>query len=1527
MSNLATIVNNILADSGIDDINVVVTTGSYTNPAWIVSLPWTKITGTPTTLAGYGITDAYTQTQVNTLLNAKQNTLTLTTTGTSGVATLIGATLNIPDYGGALGAYLPLAGGTMTGNINWAQTDRGLTWGFNTDGAYIKFYNTSDGDTDSRLEFATIDNNNEYFRWGHVPSGGSFYESMRLVPNSSGNAQLIVSGSIIKQGGTSSQYLMADGSVSTLSNPVTGTGTTNYIPRFTGASTIGNSGITDDGATVTLISRALSGSSATFSTNVIAERYSSGSTSVFQNVAYAVRGVINGNNDTWGVYAVSVTHAPNANNALAVGFASGGTIDRGTFTGLSYRGFLQESIMVSGTGTLATAYGIYINALSGATSNYSAYFAQNVGIGTVAPVALLEASAAQPDITITSTSTSQYSRLIFRELTSEKGGIEFINSTFPTVSRRNLLEIFSSSGISFIPDGSFTAPSFTLSSTGAATFRNNVGMGGAAATYPLTVYNASNGTSAAIGGTARGLRVDNDGVNSVGMTSLFGVDNSFYGSYQPIRLSGSTVYLGIGHTNNVVTITPSGRVLINTPTESTFQLDVNGTGRVSGNLSTTNGSVTIKTAAFGGLLNLQSGTTIDNWQLYHYTIDNTLRFNYNGAGGDEFILTTAGNAFVSGTFTASAIIRAGGTSSQFLKADGSVDSTSYQPLLTNPVTGTGTSGQVAYFNGTTSITGESNLFWDATNDRLGIGAPSPVNKLQIGSVGSSGYSGNDIAIGNGTQVMAFTQTAAYSAWFTNTNFVLFPAGSGGIGNLLVGLISDNGARLQVGGNGTFSGSVTATQFITGGTPSNTAGFTNSFYAESNVPSLTLSNTGTNTGKFTLGVTNGNFGIWNNATSNYPLFIDSSNLVTIGTDATTGTTELLRLRRNAGGWGNTTFKQSYNSTFFTNGKTLTLANDSNTDFAHFAGNNAGTRTDFYLPTGVAAIGTASPQSGVTLDVRGGGAVATAEGLRLGNVGDNTAYDNVRMYYTGFNGGAPRVYLTPRTTPGSGTVNTYLHLQNTNGTSTTSNNTMGLIVDGTIQGGGNFELVNAGGPYFLIGESTGANGYGTIEWNAANNRVQIATQPFAFGAGGGQINLHTSGNVTIGTLSDIGFKLFVSGNARIANQAQANDFFASNDGLNVGGYNLYSQTISGAMGILGHNVRASSSVANQVNVVNGGWISSMIKQYYNDGITFHTSSTMYAAGDIYPMAATERMRITSGGSIGIGTTNPFARLSVVQDITTTAEFGSFGQFTVQGLTNIDKLLSFGFNTATDVGFIQPMVNGVSYNNLLLNPRGGNVGIRNLNPQTYLDVSGIADQTDFSSLLIRAGNSDTASPLSNQILLGYSGTNQYAHAIKTRHQSGGQAGNSIEFWVWRHGDSLDTPARQRVMVAEGNGVRIANSSGTLISPVGGSILTVNGVGYFSSSVTASSFFEISDSRLKTLLDDKIDYSSISSVKPKYYEKNGRTELGYFAQDFELLLPSAVSKNEDGYLNLSYREVHTAKIAYLEQEIAELKKQLKNK
>lgn len=45
--------------------------GSYSNPSWVSSLTWSKITGTPTTLAGYGITDGATATD----LSGKENTI------------------------------------------------------------------------------------------------------------------------------------------------------------------------------------------------------------------------------------------------------------------------------------------------------------------------------------------------------------------------------------------------------------------------------------------------------------------------------------------------------------------------------------------------------------------------------------------------------------------------------------------------------------------------------------------------------------------------------------------------------------------------------------------------------------------------------------------------------------------------------------------------------------------------------------------------------------------------------------------------------------------------------------------------------------------------------------------------------------------------------------------------------------------------------------------------------------------------------------------------------------------------------------------------------------------------------------------------------------------------------------------------------------------------------------------------------------------------------------------------------------
>ncbi len=97
---------------------------------------------------------------------------------------------------------IKMSGGSEAGNK--------IYWGRNTDWAQIWFKNASDGDTDSYLGFQTGDNGNEYFRFSTKTSGSSA-DTVWATIKSNG----ITANSFIKSGGTASQVLMADGSVTT----------------------------------------------------------------------------------------------------------------------------------------------------------------------------------------------------------------------------------------------------------------------------------------------------------------------------------------------------------------------------------------------------------------------------------------------------------------------------------------------------------------------------------------------------------------------------------------------------------------------------------------------------------------------------------------------------------------------------------------------------------------------------------------------------------------------------------------------------------------------------------------------------------------------------------------------------------------------------------------------------------------------------------------------------------------------------------------------------------------------------------------------------------------------------------------------------------------------------------------------------------------------------------------------------------------------------------------------------------------
>jgi hypothetical protein len=144
-----------------------------------------------------------------------------------------------------------------------------------------------------------------------------------------------------------------------------------------------------------------------------------------------------------------------------------------------------------------------------------------------------------------------------------------------------------------------------------------------------------------------------------------------------------------------------------------------------------------------------------------------------------------------------------------------------QSTLTNPVTGTGTSGQVAYWSSGSAITGESNLFWDATNDKLGIGTNTLTNgKLVISDSGPNKISLTGGTLQNGIRWEAvdgantfylFNGTNNSSGFgLYNVDTTLFNFFVPNSGNFLINRTLDAGFKLDVNGTGRFSGALSGT---------------------------------------------------------------------------------------------------------------------------------------------------------------------------------------------------------------------------------------------------------------------------------------------------------------------------------------------------------------------------------------------------------------------------------------------------------------------------------------------------------------------------------------------------------------------------------------------------------------------------------------------------------------------------------------------------------------------------------------------
>ncbi|MBO3461276.1 hypothetical protein G7B40_031790 [Aetokthonos hydrillicola Thurmond2011] len=111
---------------------------------------------------------------------------------------------------------------------------------------------------------------------------------------------------------------------------------------------------------------------------------------------------------------------------------------------------------------------------------------------------------------------------------------------------------------------------------------------------------------------------------------------------------------------------------------------------------------------------------------------------------------------------------------------------------------------------------------------------------------------------------------------------------------------------------------------------------------------------------------------------------------------------------------------------------------------------------------------------------------------------------------------------------------------------------------------------------------------------------------------------------------------------------------------------------------------------------------------------------------------------------------------------------------------------------------------------------VRIGTISPTARLDVAGTADTGEIS-LQLRGGNNSN-NYKSNQITFGYGNTDDYRHAIKTRHNASAKSGNAMDFYVWqKDSDKKDDIGTLHTMTLDGGKVGIGTTSPNLHLSIG--------------------------------------------------------------------------------------------------------------
>jgi len=522
----------------------------------------------------------------------------------------------------------------------------------------------------------------------------------------------------------------------------------------------------------------------------------------------------------------------------------------------------------------------------------------------------------------------------------------------------------------------------------------------------------------------------------------------------------------------------------------------------------------------------------------------------------------------------------GGTSSQFVKGDGSLDSTSYQPLLTNPITGTGTTNYLPKFTGASSL-GNSNIQDSGSLVSVAVASNfsstvTAANNFLVDNASASkkGYTYRSPASNWGAQIsgLYFTPNNAIDARTTFTVELW-----NGVGSIITPLTITDEGKVGIGTTTPDSG----LQINSGATRGLRVDVNSGVQAISISPNgiFGVDEPGLGNGRFIVN-TNGKVGIGTNVPSEKLHIAGVGSAIALDTTGAVAnnlisTVEDFKLSLRCLRGSSSEIKIGNNNLeFLTNSNPrITVFSDGNT-----------------------FIGASPTNAGFKLDVNGTGRFSGAL------TGTSATWSNINVFtgalvgagsqrWIGSDGGAGLFLNTPSGSNLNLAINNnpVLGIASTGAATFSSSLTANSSIISTTAFGGTFTTSDGTnqvrfGSYF---NSIGAgNSYdGVIYTTSASGALYFLTG----GSTTAKMLIASGGNVLIGTTTDSGQKLRVNGTALISsnyNNFQTSSKTAASTGTITFSYNTDYNTGSdgdNTGGIIIINVNEASTNANNGNAV--------------------------------------------------------------------------------------------------------------------------------------------------------------------------------------------------------------------------------------------------------------------------------------------------------------------------------------------------------